>query len=485
MTWIGIGRYMEKVSGISVKCPTCKRKKNMAEIYNTNVRCNGNWAETKRERDGKCEVTSNVQEKMYVTIKSAPSNRYPVSSSFLAIAATDRSKERRLATRIKDTVSGLRDFGRLKKEKLAKDMFDYFEDLKKRDGKLVIERQRVFSAMKFDKKNEPLEWEGKWDKIFYDVVDFEDSRVNTGPEDNYAVLLNEFKNLTDASERQLSTENDVFDVNYPGIFSVNLNKKIKLKVTPVTRITVDSVQIGYKRTPKGPHYSCRDNNEVIPGHNDHQQSEVQIARTKPFRKALPDGSVDKWYPGIREKGEAIFISSADLNSDSILAMSEDRGFKESVLNWRDLEKMEKEKMEKESTDRMNHIKHNEVYVWWHSFAHRIIDSLAMDSGYSSASIRERVYFDQDQKFGGCLIFAHTAGEDGTLGGLVSLANRDDFKNVLSNAKEKVFECSNGPLCSEGGNDTLSPSSCYACMFMSETTCVHSNRYLDRSILRNW
>ena len=106
----------------------------------------------------------------------------------------------------------------------------------------------------------------------------------------------------------------------------------------------------------------------------------------------------------------------------------------------------------------------------------------MDSGYSSSSIREMIYFDQNDKIGGCLLYAHTPSADGTLGGLVALANEKDFKKLLYNAREKVFECSNGPLCSE---DTQDGVACYACMFLSETSCIHNNSSLDKRILHNW
>lgn len=40
-----------------------------------------------------------------------------------------------------------------------------------------------------------------------------------------------------------------------------------------------------------------------------------------------------------------------------------------------------------------------VFVWWHTFAHRIINALSVDSGYSSAAIRERVFIDVNETNG--------------------------------------------------------------------------------------
>ncbi len=62
-----------------------------------------------------------------------------------------------------------------------------------------------------------------------------------------------------------------------------------------------------------------------------------------------------------------------------------------------------------------------VFVWWHTLAHRLINALSVDSGYSSAAVRERVYVylnTTDGSFdGGILLYTVQPGGDGTLGGL--------------------------------------------------------------------
>jgi hypothetical protein len=49
-----------------------------------------------------------------------------------------------------------------------------------------------------------------------------------------------------------------------------------------------------------------------------------------------------------------------------------------------------------------------VFVWWHTLAHRLINALSIDSGYSSAALRERIYIEIDEEservVGGLLLY---------------------------------------------------------------------------------
>ena len=64
-----------------------------------------------------------------------------------------------------------------------------------------------------------------------------------------------------------------------------------------------------------------------------------------------------------------------------------------------------------------------LFIWWHSFAHQIISELAIDSGFATTALNERVYClkNKDGSYSaGVLIYVSTPGSDGTLGGLTSL-----------------------------------------------------------------
>ena len=127
-----------------------------------------------------------------------------------------------------------------------------------------------------------------------------------------------------------------------------------------------------------------------------------------------------------------------------------------------------------------------VLVWWHTISHRFIKALSIDSGYSSASIRERVYIkaDGDEHVrGGVLLYTSQRGGDGSLGGLIALVPQ--FSRVVSAALRNLNSCSNDPLCLEQkfALGRINGAACYACLFLSETSCEFGNSYLDRNLLR--
>jgi len=170
-----------------------------------------------------------------------------------------------------------------------------------------------------------------------------------------------------------------------------------------------------------------------------------------------------WYPGVELFGEGVFI---DLD-DVALPLSGPR-----AQEWT------------QSFNASNgELSHHPAHVWWHSLSHRLLRALSIDSGYSTASIRERVYLtfnDQGAARGGLLLYTVQPGGDGTLGGLVALVDR--FDQVLQTALQDIDNCSNDPLCEEAPGAGASGAACYSCLLVSETSCEHRNMGLDRLLL---
>jgi hypothetical protein len=116
----------------------------------------------------------------------------------------------------------------------------------------------------------------------------------------------------------------------------------------------------------------------------------------------------------------------------------------------------------------------------------VIRELTLECGYSTASLRERLYVSEGQDgMCGVLIYTSTPDSDGTLGGLErqGLPRRSEL--VLVNAVRSLEWCSSDPLCIEaaiGGLDTFSLAACHACCLAPETSCEHYNRYLDRGLI---
>jgi len=128
------------------------------------------------------------------------------------------------------------------------------------------------------------------------------------------------------------------------------------------------------------------------------------------------------------------------------------------------------------------------YVVLHTFAHALIRQLAVECGYTSASIAERIYSrnpSDGDPMAGVLIYTSASDSEGTLGGLCSLGEPDKLGRHIRRALEKMSLCSSDPLCAEhliGGGETLHGAACHACSFLPETSCERGNKYLDRSSL---
>ena len=130
------------------------------------------------------------------------------------------------------------------------------------------------------------------------------------------------------------------------------------------------------------------------------------------------------------------------------------------------------------------------YVLIHSFAHALMRQFALECGYSSASISERLYSypgdDDRPPMAGLLIYTAAPDSEGTLGGLVSLGETATLERHILQALEDARLCGSDPLCAEHPpsqrGQTLHAAACHACLFAPETACERGNKYLDRSTL---
>jgi hypothetical protein len=285
---------------------------------------------------------------------------------------------------------------------------------------------------------------------------------NALPENNRALRHQEFEALTLAatsgSPPQPSstpggppqfevTRSDIREYRGPGGHL--------LRVTPVARLRVVMVQQGYRRV-------------------DPLESEV-------VNVVYIDDGGRSWYPGVELYGEGIFI---DLAPSSLVGEQHFllRNSQVWLRAWHDPNGLHQRLQTDDDQDFLH-----PVFVWWHSLAHRLINALSIDSGYSSAAVRERVYIDIDtttaEARGGILLYTAQPGGDGTLGGMIALVPQ--FDRVLRSALNLVDACSNDPLCGEEqfGDKKYNGAACYACQLVSETSCEHRNTRLDRILLR--
>lgn len=127
------------------------------------------------------------------------------------------------------------------------------------------------------------------------------------------------------------------------------------------------------------------------------------------------------------------------------------------------------------------------FIALHTIAHLLIRRLSFASGYSSASLRERIYASSDRPDKTAGIFIYTAAGDaqGTLGGLVRLGAPHHLVPLLVAALDDADVCSNDPVCIESdrqGSARLNLSACHGCTLVSETSCETGNRLLDRQLV---
>ena len=130
------------------------------------------------------------------------------------------------------------------------------------------------------------------------------------------------------------------------------------------------------------------------------------------------------------------------------------------------------------------------YVLAHSLAHALMTEVAIDCGYPASALQERIDFlprvPHEPVRCGILIYTASAGNQGTLGGLVEVTQR--FSRVLASAIERLRLCSGDPVCADHDpatadeDRTLHGAACHGCLLIAETSCEARNLFLDRALL---
>jgi hypothetical protein len=130
------------------------------------------------------------------------------------------------------------------------------------------------------------------------------------------------------------------------------------------------------------------------------------------------------------------------------------------------------------------------YILLHTFSHMLMRQLALECGYSAASIRERIYarepYEDGGPMAGILIYTSAPDSEGTLGGLVEQGHPETLQDTIYRALQDAQLCASDPICAERPPSqtgrTLHAAACHACLFAPETSCERGNKYLDRNTL---
>lgn len=124
----------------------------------------------------------------------------------------------------------------------------------------------------------------------------------------------------------------------------------------------------------------------------------------------------------------------------------------------------------------------------HTLAHLVTSQLVFECGYSTASLRERLFVSSDPQapMAGFLIYTAAGDSEGTLGGLVRLGSPELLGPILDRALNRASWCSADPVCSENlggqGSRLANLAACHACALLPETSCETINQGLDRALV---
>jgi hypothetical protein len=208
-------------------------------------------------------------------------------------------------------------------------------------------------------------------------------------------------------------------------------------------------------------------------------SEVAEPRRAPLSIEPPT-----WLPAAEVRGEGIFIR---FNEDAIGRWRTDAAIRtreaELRIAYRAFRRSRDIAPEDDGVDLLR-------FALIHTFSHLLLREFAIDCGYSSASMQERIYARGSNEPGGAmagvLIMTASPDSEGTLGGLVRLATPETLERIIKRALERASFCSSDPLCAEhtphADGRTLHAAACHSCLFVSETSCERGNRLLDRALV---
>ncbi|MGH3169621.1 MAG: DrmB family protein, partial [Trebonia sp.] len=188
----------------------------------------------------------------------------------------------------------------------------------------------------------------------------------------------------------------------------------------------------------------------------------------------------EWVPAVEQRGEGIFL---ELREDRVARWASSVATREHITA---LERAYRQwAADRDQTPAAGFPIARFLLI--HTLSHMLMRQVALECGYSSASLRERIYLGTPSApAAGVLISTAASDSEGTLGGLVTLGERRYLERILRQALEDASHCSSDPLCAEHipeyPSAVLHNAACHACLFASETSCESGNRWLDRAVL---
>jgi hypothetical protein len=434
--WIPGG---SSLGDITIECPYCGAKTNMGEIYRDNrFKCTGRHPE--RETAPNCYRPS-----------CRPNENYERCDSKMVI-----SQRQSTSIYVSEVLTFLTitDDGMLEviQNEVVENWLNALKSIiNKTEKKVIIESlgNTIKDKDTFNKIKSYIE--NKEDGIRTLIQLHESiSRVRSDGRD---YLYEEFEMLIGHDP---SKNNDYFKMSGPTEIEGN-DRWPPFKVYGIERIRTVTALVGFKRLLKS----------GTVGGDEPGESKLNDVGNH-FESNNDDV---RWYPGFEGFGEGILIRFSEKLKDSLKN-------KKAFNSWNDQSRKAYVGMDLLWGDKVS----EPLFVYLHTVSHALIRAISKFSGYSSASLKERIYINRQSDDGAILIYGTSPGSEGNMGGLTESVNH--MKEIMEEAFRGLEICSNDPLCYEINktNNSMNGSACYSCLLISETSCENRNIGLDRHMV---
>jgi hypothetical protein len=207
---------------------------------------------------------------------------------------------------------------------------------------------------------------------------------------------------------------------------------------------------------------------------------LKLTEGKSLLRRRPIPPEHDWLPAYVVKGEGIYL---ELNRQQLKAWEQ----KPEVID-----RAQKISDHYGNVARLRGLQERTIsprFILLHTLAHLLINELVFTCGYSSASLRERLFVSETpgRHMAGLLIYTAAGDSEGTMGGLVRMVRQNSLRSVVANAISEARWCSTDPVCMDAGEKGQGPDSCnlaacHGCALLPETSCEEFNRFLDRGLV---
>ena len=206
-----------------------------------------------------------------------------------------------------------------------------------------------------------------------------------------------------------------------------------------------------------------------------------------FKRISPDDSTFSADISVRELPRLPAVKNS---GEGIMFEFDRKRLKEWVKQDKIINRVKIIEQNLKNTGRLTNERINPIYILLHTFAHCLITALSCESGYSNASIRERIYcskyIDENApQMAGVLIYTASGDAEGSLGGLVRQGLPGRIENVIKRAISEAKWCAADPVCIQStgqGQYGCNLAACHNCALLPETSCENKNMLLDRGLL---